>query len=149
MEESRLHPFRRAPRTEPNRIINLRKFAQWVHDRRSERGLSLEVLARYISQAGYPISQNKLYRIEQNLKEEGEQKRPLQTIDYELLIRLEDVLDDRFISDEEARIEEMVSVRDVVELLKNVAATGAEKIGPPEDAALRKVYDALKAVLKK
>lgn len=143
-----MHPFRQANRAEPDRIINLRKFAQWVRDRRIERRLSLEVLARYVSQAGYPISQNKLYRIEQNLKDEGEQKRPLQTIDYELLIRLEDVLDDRFMSDDDQRPEDTVSTSDVVDLIENLTSGSGGKIDPPHDAALLRIYNALKIALK-
>lgn len=130
--------------SKPDRIIDLRKFAQWVQDCRIERGWSLEVLARHISQAGYPISQNKLYRIEQNLKEGGLGKRPLQTIDYELLIRLEDVLNHKFLSDEGNDTDEMVSTKEVVELINNFVAKDQGKLSPPSKNELRKIYDVLK-----
>lgn len=135
----------RAP--EPERIIDLKRFAKWVYDHRIERGWSLEVLARHISQTGYPISQNKLYRIEQNLKEVGFQKRPLQTIDYELMIRFEDLFNDRFLSTEEANVDERVPTKDVLELIKNVADRNITESGPPDNKHLRKIYDALREAL--
>jgi transcriptional regulator with XRE-family HTH domain len=137
----RAFPIGRA--SEPDRIINLKKFAQWMQDRRIKNGWSLEVLARHISQAGYPISQNKLYRIEQNLKEEGHQKRPLQTIDYELKIRLEDVLGDRFLT-EEGEYDDLVSAKEVVELINDLAKVGTN-INPPSNPALREIFEALNA----
>jgi hypothetical protein len=139
---SKVNAFPLGPPPEPNRIINLRKFARWLKDRRDKNGWSLEVLARYVSQAGYPISQNKLYRIEQHLKPEGHQKRPLQTIDYELKIRLEDVLGDRFIPEEGDYVDGMVSEKEVVELIENLTKDETNTIPSP---ALRKIFEAVKA----
>ncbi|MGH1351540.1 MAG: hypothetical protein ACRBBN_12165 [Methyloligellaceae bacterium] len=136
---------RRPP--EIDRIIDLKKFAGWVHDKRTEQGLSLEVLARCISDAGYPISQNKLYRLEQHLKEDG--KRPLKTIDYELKIRLESVLGESFEAGED---DQTILLTDILALIKDlekdVKARG-NSVKLADDLVLRKVQTEMIKLLKK
>ncbi len=132
---------------EINRIIDLKKFARWVHDKRNEQGLSLEILARCISDAGYPISQNKLYRLEQHLKEDG--KRPLKTIDYELKIRLESVLGEGF---EQNESEETILLTDILALIKDLekeVKTRGDGVKPVDDLTLRKVQAEIVKLLKK
>ncbi len=136
---------RRPP--EIDRIIDLKKFASWVHDTRNKQGLSLEILARCISDAGYPISQNKLYRLEQHLKEDG--KRPLKTIDYELKIRLESVLGESF---EQGESEEAILLTDVLTLiheLEKEVETRGEGLKPADNPSLRKVQTEIVKLLKK
>ena len=122
-----------------------------MQDRRTKNGWSLEILARHISQAGYPISQNKpRYRIEQHLKQEGLQKRPLQTIDYELKIRLEDVLGESIYTRRREmnidRMDRMVSTKEVVEkLINKMAKADFYIVNPPPDPALRKIFEAVQA----
>lgn len=102
------------------------EFAEWVQRNRMRLGLSLENLAREIHQAGYPISQNKLYRLEQNLKPADQQKRPLGDIDREFRLRLEQVFGEPFlISGDELDLEkELVPAASVVELVRQVKQQG-------------------------
>lgn len=108
------------------------EFAEWVHRNRTRLGLSLENLAREIYNSGYPISQNKLYRLEQNLKPTGQQKRPLPEIDRELRIRLEQVFGEPFpIQDEQRDLEkELVPAASVVELVRQVKQQGESSAIP-------------------
>jgi hypothetical protein len=130
---------------EPDRLIDLKEFAAWVQEGRKKRGWSLEILARYISDAGYPISQNKLYRIEQHLKDEHDQKRPLKTIDYELKMRLETVLGERFVPKgfEPADRDDLVSAAGVIEMIRDIKANKTAS-QPPDDPIYRRIYDAVK-----
>jgi hypothetical protein len=138
-----MFPFGRP--SEPDRIIDLERFARWVQECRNRKGWSLEILARYLSEAGYPISQNKLYRIEQHLKEKGRQKRPLKTIDYELKIRLETVFGERFITGIPAPEDvEQVSVDSVLQIIENLKEQGA-RCAAPDHPSLKKIYDAIRS----
>lgn len=135
---------------EPDRLIDLKDFAQWVQDSRRKKGWSLEILARHISEAGYPISQNKLYRIEQHLKDEPDQKRPLRTIDYELKMRLETVLGERFLAKDTIAPEpgDLVSAERVIEIVHNLKTRGSASV-PPDGPVYRKIFEAIKEAFVK
>jgi hypothetical protein len=67
------------------------KVAKWVQEHRRYLGWSIETLAYKLWQFGYELSTNKIWRLEQNLVEDG--KHPLTGIDYNFIVALEGVFE--------------------------------------------------------
>jgi transcriptional regulator with XRE-family HTH domain len=130
--------------------LDIKLFAEWVRDLRTKQNLSLEALAREITHSGYPISQNKLFRLEQNLKEPEEQKRPLTNIDYELKLRLESVFGRAFPADKSEIdvYKELMPAADVFEMLQDIECNGPNSVAP-EHPLLQLLHERMVKVLSR
>lgn len=85
--------------------IDLQVMSETVRKARERKGWTLEELSHALWERGFPTSQNKLWRMENN---------PPKRVDTELLLWLEKVLEVGLISAEDKR---QVLIDDVVELV--------------------------------
>jgi transcriptional regulator with XRE-family HTH domain len=123
---------------QPERMLDIEAFATWVKRCREELGWSMETVARELTTSGYPTSHNKLWRLE------NYRKSRLKKIDLELKLRLENLFGQTFSHFEPdsvragnlVRLDEVLAVIDIVKELGRSAP-------PPEDAALRRIYQRL------
>ncbi len=120
--------------------LDLNKLSNWVKKKRNQNGLSIEALAREITNTGYPISNNKIWRLETG---------KIKKLDYELLIRLEAVFQQQFNSSKkDSDAGQMLSVNEVLHLinrLKNNEILHPKYLKPE----LLLIYDKLKPVYTK
>lgn len=83
------------------------EFDEWIKRHREAKGWALEVLARQLDKLGYPVSPNKLWRIE-NAAKYG-----LHKIDLEFKLWLEALFEERY----ESQYHDVVSIDEVLALI--------------------------------
>lgn len=98
--------------------ISLAELTRALRDAREKKGWTLEQLSHELWQAGYPTSQNKLWRME---------NKPPRRVDTELLLWLEKVLDTELIRSSD---QNQILIDDVLELIDRFI--DAEKSGAPK-----------------
>ena len=113
--------------------MNRSEFSSWLKDQRERHGMTLQELAREIGKRGYPLSVNKLWRLENNA---------FKKFNYELEIRLKAFFEEDFAQGTRQRSGEFVLVDDVVELIGHIANQG-KSADVPHDPLLRRVYNKL------
>ncbi len=111
---------------------NLKDFSKWVEQKRKEKQWSLENLARELEKQGYPISKNKLWRIE-HISESN-----LKKIDLELKVRLEGIFEGNFSqhTTNQTKEELALSIIDLIDKWK----IDPFSIEPPDDPLIKEIY---------
>ena len=104
--------------------ISLAEMSSALRTGRERKGWTLEELSHALWEAGYPTSQNKLWRMENN---------PPKRVDTELLLWLEKVLEVELLPDGEKN---QVLIDDVLELLDDIGAA-REAGSPPKEPSSR------------
>lgn len=120
--------------------LKIDELSNWVKKKRDKHGWSIETLAREITNKGYPISSNKIWRLEVG---------KIKKIDYEFLIRLEAVFQEQFTSTEANHsTEKVVSVEAVLQLIDKLQK--GETL-PPEkrQPELLLIYEKLQPTFEK
>lgn len=102
--------------------VDLKAMSETIRAARERRGMTLEELSHALRLRGYPTSQNKLWRMENN---------PPRRVDTELVLWLEKILDVSLISPDEKR---QVLIDDVVELVDTFLVARATGTVPNEPA---------------
>jgi len=100
--------------------ISLAEMSAALRDGRERKGWTLEELSHALWERGFPTSQNKLWRMENN---------PPKRVDTELLLWLERVLDVELLPDGEKN---QVLIDDVLDLLDEIGAARESGSGSKE-----------------
>lgn len=109
-------------------------FSSWMKIQREYNRLTLDDLTQEVRSRGYPISINKLWRLENG---------KLKKVDYELRIRLEEILDEKTQQGrEKKRNETFLFHDDVMELIDRIVK-GEELSGLLQNPYLRDIYQKL------
>ena len=120
--------------------ISLDELARALHDAREKKGWTLEQLSHELWQAGYPTSQNKLWRME---------NKPPKRVDTELLLWLEKVLGTELIRSGDKN---QILISDVLELIDRfveAAKAGAPKPKLPPNESLHEIHRRLRQLTTK
>ena len=115
------------------KTIDIVKFGEWQKSNRDRLGWSLEVLGRKLDRAGYPVSNNKLWRIENT------DKRPLKKLDNSLKLALEEVFGEQFGED---KSDIKVSLKEILYVIQEYAQK-------PDNEGLMGVYKVIKKEFSK
>ena len=121
--------------------VDLRSLSEAVKQAREAKGWTLQQLAHELWAKGFPTSQNKLWRLENN---------PPKRVDTELLLWLEKVLGARLLLSDEPQPVLVDDVTGLIDAFIAARTNPASRAAPerPTSSSLGAIYDRLRTLVE-